>query len=423
MIKNKQLFALQVFNALRFGIAVLIAIIFAKVADSESITIYESLVLIGTTFTFFYASAINHTLVPFVESSNDQNRSTAYASAFSLLIVGVILSTMAMIVYAFAISGPEEKSYLIWYTLFILFNIPSLLAENILLVEKRNKSLMFYGVISFGLQLLAIGIPLFNGNLYLGIKLLGLFSFLKLIYTVILIRKFGDLTTNLTQVKSLFKVSSPVMGSLFLANGYLYASTFLIKFNTNPESFNLFRYGSREFPLFMIMANSFSTIQSGLIAKSGNRINEALKEMKQASKRLIHQLFPAAIVLSLTSFYIFRFVFNAELAEAYEIFNILLLILLSRMLFPQSILLAIRKNKSMIYASFIEFVVGIALSLWWINSLGIMGVAWAMVAAHIADKLVLIYFAKKEGFPLSSYFPWKIYLLYAIPLVILVLNQ
>ncbi len=115
--------------------------------------------------------------------------------------------------------------------------------------------------------------------------------------------------------------------------------------------------------------------------------------------------------------------FNAELAEAYEIFNILLLILLSRMLFPQSILLAIRKNKSMIYASFIEFVVGIALSLWWINSLGIMGVAWAMVAAHIADKLVLIYFAKKEGFPLSSYFPWKIYLLYAIPLVILVLNQ
>jgi len=421
VIKNKQLFSLQVFNAMRFGIAILIAIVLAKIADTETINIYESLVLIGTTFTFFYASAINHTLVPFAEGTSEEGRKTIYYTAFRMLLIGVIISTLAMFVYAHTVSKEPEQPYLYLYIAFIMFNTPALLAENILLIEKRLNSLVIYGALAFGLQLAAVSIPLLFGNLMRSILLLAVVGILKFGYTIFLINKYNIWSKSKEQFKTLFKVSSPVMGSLFLANGYLYISTFLIKFNSSAESFNIFRYGSREFPLFMILANSFSTIQSGLLAKAKGNIDSALEQMKKSSVRLMNQLFPIAILLSLSSSFLFKIAFNDSLAEAYQIFNILLLILLSRLLFPQSILLAIKKNRPMLTASFLEFTLGISLSIVLIQTHGIIGVAWAMVAAHIIDKVVLCYYAHKEGFALNSYFPWKIYLVYSIPLVILVI--
>lgn len=417
MIRNKHLLSLQIFNGLRFGTAILIAIVLAKVAGTELIGLYESLLLVGTTVTFFYASAINHTLVPFVGGMNRNNRSSAYFSAFVILCFGALISAVFMLGYGMVIDDPVESEFLMYYTVYILFNTPALLAENILVVEQRKRSLVSYGIVAFGAQALAVCIPMLNGDLKLAIICLAAVGLVKLIYAQFMINRYSAWEWNRPEIAELLRISSPVMGSLFLANGYLYLSTFLVKFQASTEEFNIFRYGAREFPLFMIMANSFSTIKSGVVAKNLSSLKSTLKEMKADTARLAHQLFPVAIVLSLVSEPLFRIAFNEALIPAHEIFNILLLLLMSRLLFPQSVLLAMKRNRSMIYASALEFAIGLGLSIWWMPTAGIYGVAWAMVIAHLIDKIVLAYYLQREGVSVSTYAPLRLLLIYSILLL------
>ncbi|MCB9246233.1 MAG: polysaccharide biosynthesis C-terminal domain-containing protein [Flavobacteriales bacterium] len=421
MIRNRELLALQVFNALRFGTAILISIVFAKVATAGEINLYESLLLLGTTFTFFYASAINHTLVPAARSAEKADRKAYYSSAFLLLQVGSILSFLALLAYARIYSGGTESELVPVYALFMLFNVPALLAENILLIENRHQQLVWYGIISFSLQFAVLCGPLLYGMFEVGLTLLVLVGFLKLLYTWYLMQIHGGFALNKVITGKLFRLSRPVMGSLFVSNGYIYLSAFLVKFRSTEELFNLFRYGAREFPLFMILANSFSTVQSGYLAAHIHKRDEALRIVRSSVLRLLHQLFPIAIILALSSAWLFRFAFNPDLAPAYTIFNILLLLLLSRVLFPQSILLALGRTRSMFHASIVEFGIGLILSYWWLDVYGIEGVAWAMVIAHLADKLVLIYAAKKQGILPVQYIPVLAYLIYAMGLLAAVL--
>ena len=410
---------------MRFGAAILIAVVLAKVAGTDLIGLYESLILVGTTVTFFYASAINHTLIPFVGGIDKGSGHSAYSSAFIILIAGSMISLLSMMIYSTLIDNARESYFIFYYAFYILLNTPALLAENILVVEKRKRSLVSYGVFAFSAQVAAICFPLLNSefnspliaDLHEAILYLTLVAALKLLYTLYLIKKYSVFKWNGKEIRELLRVSSPVMGSLFLANGYLYLSTFLVKFQANTEQFNIFRYGAREFPLFMIMANSFSTIKSGELAEKLNDLKIGLKQMKADTARLAHQLFPIAIVLSLLSEPLFRWAFNSDLAPAHKVFSVLLLLLTSRLLFPQSILLALKRNHSMIYASAIEFGIGLGLSIWWMPIYGIHRVAWAMVIAHLIDKVVLAYHLNKEGVGLSTYVPWRLLLIYSVLLL------
>jgi len=421
VIRNKHLLSLQIFNGMRFGTAILIAVVLAKVAGTDLVGLYESLILVGTTVTFFYASAINHTLVPFVGGLQKGSQHSAYSSAFIILLLGSVISLLSMLVYSRFINSARESYLIFYYGIYILLNTPALLAENILVVEKRKRSLVGYGVLSFTAQVAAICVPLIKvgmeqplvADLYAAIFYLTIVAALKLGYTLYLIKRHSSFRWNRKEVAELLRISSPVMGSLFLANGYLYLSTFLVKFQASTEEFNIFRYGAREFPLFMIMANSFSTIKSGELAENLGDLKDGLRQMKKDTERLAHQLFPMAIALSLLSEPLFRLAFNAQLTPAHEIFSLLLLLLTSRLLFPQSILLALKRNRSMIYASAIEFCVGLGLSIWWMPIHGIQGVAWAMVVAHLIDKVVLTYYLNKEGIAVSTYVPLRILLIYS----------
>jgi len=425
VIRNKHLLSLQIFNGMRFGTAILIAVVLAKVAGTDLIGLYESLILVGTTVTFFYASAINHTLVPFVGGISKGSRHSAYSSALIILVAGSLVSLLSMVIYGRLIDNVRESYFIFYYASYILLNTPALLAENILVVEKRKRSLVIYGVLAFSAQVAAICFPLLNsefdspliGDLHEAILYLTLVAAGKLLYTLYLIKKHSEFKWNGKEIRELLRISSPVMGSLFLANGYLYLSTFLVKFQANTEQFNIFRYGAREFPLFMIMANSFSTIKSGELAEKLNELKTGLKQMKTDTARLAHQLFPIAIILSLLSKPLFRWAFNSDLAPAHEIFSVLLLLLTSRLLFPQSILLAMKRNHSMIYASAIEFAIGLGLSIWWMPLYGIHGVAWAMVIAHLVDKLVLIYHLNEEGIGVRTYVPLRLLLIYSVLLL------
>ena len=172
--------------------------------------------------------------------------------------------------------------------------------------------------------------------------------------------------------------------------------------------------------MFLIIANSFSLVYSGKISNglSEGNLDIELCAFKNQNKKVLHQLFPVAIVLLLISKPVFAFLYSKDTENAYLVFNIFLFLIFSRVLFPQTILLGLQKTKTFIIASSIELISGILLSLLFIKPYGLQGVCWAMVIAFMIEKIYLIFLCYQNKISFFKYFPIYTYLLYSSLLLI-----
>ncbi len=104
----------------------------------------------------------------------------------------------------------------------------------------------------------------------------------------------------------------------------------------------------------------------------------------------MHYLFPFTILLMLTSKWLYPIVFNAGFLKSANVFNIYLLLIVSRMVFPQTLLIGMRRTGILLFASATEILIAVILGLILIRPFGINGVAYASVIAFFCEKLILI---------------------------------
>lgn len=113
----------------------------------------------------------------------------------------------------------------------------------------------------------------------------------------------------------------------------------------------------------------------------------------------MHQLFPLACILMLSSKYLFQLVYSDNFISAYTIFNILMLTIIARVLFPQSLLMGKGKTRYAFYSALLEFIIGIGLVLILTPNYGMAGAAYALSLAYFTEKLILILFCYQQNIP------------------------
>ena len=100
------------------------------------------------------------------------------------------------------------------------------------------------------------------------------------------------------------------------------------------------------------------------------------------------------------------------------IFNTYLLIIVSRLLFPQAILIGMNKHSDVFIISLIELAVNIVLSLILIRYFGLVGIALGTALAFWLEKSIMISrLSIKYNIPVFDYAPTKVLLIYSILLV------
>jgi O-antigen/teichoic acid export membrane protein len=218
---------------------------------------------------------------------------------------------------------------------------------------------------------------------------LAAISFVRFIWAILLINGYSRFRFSLSFAKDLLKHSGPLIAMTLISGSLPYIDGILVATYFDDTTFAVYRYGAREFPLTLLMANALSNAMVPEFANSNNRIM-AFDRIKQQSLKLMHIFFPASIVMLFFSREIYPLVFNSDFITASSIFNILLLLIISRLVFPQTILLGYGKNKYLLLASSVEFVIKIIVSFALINSLGIFGIALATVFAFLSEKAFLI---------------------------------
>lgn len=415
MIKNKQLFTLQLYNFLRQGSLLLISVFLAKGnASMEHIAGFETSMLLSASFSFFTIAALSHCLYPVMAGAVKNERPVYYFHVFMLYVLAGLLACICILMASFYLDDAYFESRLFWYpAIYILFNSGTYLTDNYFVIEKKLTSAIVWGGASFLIQIVLICFPLiYLHNLELALFLLAAFAAIRFCFTMILV--WPSPTVTLFQpgiLKSMLNISWPVMLSLMLGSGFVYVNQFLVKDRFSASDFALFRYGTREFPLFAILTNSFSSIFSATYA------TQSQNSESTGFRRLNHQVFIPALILMWLSEPLFKLLFNPALAESWMLFNILLLMVPSKLVFPQSVLLALGKSKYLLYASIIEILAGIVLTLWLLPLYGLAGAAMALMLAHWVEKIVLMFFCAIHPVPTKDYLDMPSLLIYLVLLL------
>jgi O-antigen/teichoic acid export membrane protein len=421
--------SLQIFQLMRYGTLFLNSVLMGNFLRSvDDVSAYETLFLYGSTFYNFWLTGINNTMFP--EKAIHGRK--IYFNSFIILLVFAVVAGFAMMGYAVQDPTLHNKALMEEYSVYTMINAPTYLTEFLLILEMQYIHVLIYAGIIFLLQIASNIVPVFLGyDLFTVVHCLMVLSIIKFIYLMFLLRRYAIRKFEWAISRQLFSKSVPMMLSLLLSGSIDFINGYLARHFLGALEFAKYRLGAREFPIFLIMTNTLSNVMSGHIAGRYNEEDKSvLDQLKEKSSTLMRYLFPSAILLMILSRPLFKILYfnKAQFVDACMIFNILLLLLVSRFIFAQTVLLGLHKNRYIAYASIVEWISIVIGANLLVHHFHIYGIVMATVIGFYIEKVVLWHFCRRQGIRLSQYLDTRKWILYSLLLwltfgIVVFLNQ
>ncbi len=413
--------AFQFYQLVKYSTLILIGVVFTKTALTQNaIGEYETFVFLAGAVSFFWLNGLLKALLPLSSLKEKTNIFSAFVviQIFSLL-AALLLFLLQPMFSQFLLNGKGIPEIGLLF-LFLVLGIPANLVEYFYLIKKQNIAIVIYASVSFFIQFLLIVLPIILGyKIEMALKGLVISSILRYIWLWIVMISNSEIQFSISFIKEHLKLGGPLIAATFLSGSAQFVDGFIVTSKFNEETFAVFRYGARELPLAMLLANALSTAMLPDFAHKENLIQNLVKLKKSVSK-LMHFLFPVTVILLLISHPAFPVVFNAQFEKSATIFNIYLLLVISRLLMPQTILNGLKITKPIMGASLFELILNVSLSLIFVQFLGIAGIAYATVIAFLFEKIYLASIVKaKLNIAVSDYIPIKIYTMYSLGAIVM----
>lgn len=422
---------LQVFQVLRFVAFLIISIVFTKSTLSlKDIGDFELILFLASAITYFWVTGIIQSLLPLFNNNDSyptrkesiKQKSPEIFNAFLILLLLSLLFSLTgyfLKDYIQVYQGGEHLPYAEYLAIYVFLSSPSCLVEYIYLLYNKPKHILLYGISTFTVQTFIVIIPVLLGyGLVAGIWGLLLITFVRFIWVLILIKKYALVKFSWEYIKEHLSLAIPLIISTLLSGSAQYIDGIIVSAKFSPEKFALFRYGAKEMPLVVTLA---SGLNNAMLTQFGSaeKIKFGLLTLKKRSLRLMHILFPLSILLLLFSNSIFPALFTERFNQSSDIFMVYLLLILSRLLFPQTILIGLKKTKVVMTVSILEIIINIGLTLTMIPYYGVVGVAVATIIVFVLEKLILIgYNYYKLKIKPTDYIPVLWYLGYSIIIIV-----
>ena len=424
---------LQLFQLLRFTVFLIISIVFTKSHLTKAeIGDWEMFLFIASLVSFFWVTGIIQSLLPIYHRNrtysktgeNVDEKSPEIFNAFLLLtffsvLVFLLGFSVKGFVSVFGFSGKDPFiRLLLWY---ILLSNPVCLVEYIYLLKNRAHRIVQYGVYTFTAQLLMIIGPIIAGKglIWSFYGLLAITA-VRWIWLIVLLKRYSEMKISFEFMKEHLYLGAPLIITSLISGSAQYIDGIIISaYFKNPEIFAHFRYGAKEFPLVLMLANGLSNAMLPEFS-TRSRMKEALEKIKIRSKKLMHLLFPSTMVVMLFTRWLFPRIFTPEFIRSADIFLIYLLLIIPRLVFPQTIVIGRKKTHITLIAAVIELAINIPLSLILIVPYGTVGVALATFIVYCIEKIFLVWYVwSKMKINPAEYIPLKEYITYSVIITIL----
>ena len=253
------------------------------------------------------------------------------------------------------------------------------------------------------MQLVAVIIPLLLG---LGLEeiFLGLIwmSAVKFIWLLVLIWRHTTFSIDYQMLMPFYALALPLVLKAFLNRGYESIDGLIVNSYFQDESaFAIFRYGAREMPYVTLFIGAIVT---AMLPQMASNLEGGMQSLKEQTLKLSKWMFPLSAAFMLASPWIFAKVFSPEFRDSAYVFNVYLLMLSSRVLLPQAVVMAKEKSYFLLLSAAIEIIVNVSLSLLFVRIFGLLGIAFASVIAFYVNKInQMIYLKTKHDISPSQY--------------------
>ncbi len=393
MFKLSNLSSLQLFQLIRYSTFVLIGIGFAKLQLPQSVIgQFETFILISGMVSFFWMSGIINSMLSIYPKKDEEEKKAVLFNTFvTLLLISTVAGVVLLLFSQSLLSFLDKQSNGSLVQLsgaYLLLNNPSFISEYILFLNEKKKSILIYGTVT-SVASVAVAITPVILNCPIEYSMYGLIvvALCRIMFSFFLLDKFANFNFNIQLQLTNLKLSLPLILSIFVSGSAEYIDGLIVKAKFNDMFFALYRYGSKELPVLLIIANTFST---GMIPAIAANLEDGLKELKDRSTKLMHVFFPLTIVLLLLSPVIYRYVFSESFVYSSIIFNIYLLLIIPRLLFPQTILTGMQQTKYLLISAVLEIVLNVTLSIYLAGKIGLPGIALGTFIAYCFDKIFMI---------------------------------
>lgn len=382
---------------------------------------------------FFWVTGIIQSLLPLYHRNrtyrktgdNGEGKSPEIFNAFILLCLFSLLffATGHIIKYNFSVfKYTGNVPYLNLLLLYILLSSPVCLIEYIYLLNNRSYKIFQYGVYTFSLQLVLVILPVILGK---GIiwSIYGLLAVtgIRWIWLIILLVRYTEMKISPEFIKEHLYLGAPLILTTLISGSAQYTDGIIVSaVYRDPAMFAWFRYGAKEFPLVLMLASGLNAAMLPEFS-TRDRMKESLARIRAKSKGLMHICFPATMFIMLFARWLYPRMFTPEFQKSADIFLIYSLLIIPRLVFPQTIIVGRKKTRITLVASLLELGLNIPLSLWMIKmGYNIVGVALATFIVYLAGKIFLVaYLWIKMKIRPDEYIPVRIYLLYSSLLALL----
>lgn len=423
LLRLSEVNALQAFHVMRQAAAILTSVIMAKSAlSTEAIGRWEMLLYIGYTLSFFWVSGLIQGMLTIVPKLEERQRKIFIFNTYLLFLTiglfagGVLFWFHQPVIYL--LTNGTYLPHIELFGLYLALHLPVFLLENLYLLMHQPKNILRFGVFSSLGHLLSIGVPLWAGwGIEGGVGGLALFAAMRHLLLLYFIVKQSLPIFQWSCWSRLLRISTPLMGYSILGGLQVTLSAWFVAwlFPGNEHQFAVFRYGAMELPFTLALTNGLGTAILPVLAANQS---EGLVQIRRQSKYLAHLLFPIAIIIMLSSGWLFPWVFRNAFTDSVPIFNIFLLILITRMVFSRTVLTGLQANRVVWWVSVVEIVLFTALCFGFGQWLGLDGIALATLAAYAAEKIILsVYLYYRYGIRIQDYLDVKTFFWYSIGLL------
>jgi O-antigen/teichoic acid export membrane protein len=424
---------LQAVQLLRFVTFLIISIVFTKSHLSRpQIGNWELFLFISSLLSFFWVTGIIQSLLTLYNSNRtfrnvevtQVRKSPEIYNAFLLITVFSIMVFILGFLIRFTMIPPGSQTEIPYPNMllfYILLSNPVTLIEYIYLLNKRPHRILQYGIYTYGAQLLFVLAPVIAGFDEKS-AIWGLFAITaaRWVWLIILLRRYSEIKVSYDFIREHLKVGMPLVLAFLISGSAQYVDGIIISTRyADPGVFAMYRYGAKEFPLVLLLANGLS---SALLPYFGTRegMREALLTLRKRSDRLIKYLFPVSMAIMFVARWIYPRIFTPEFTRSADVFMIYLLLIIPRLVFPHTIIIGRRKTKVTLIAAAVEIAVNIPLSLLLIRPYGVVGVALATFIVYFLEKIFLMYYVwKRMKIRPAEYIPVVRWLIYSALLILL----
>lgn len=425
---------LQIFQLLKAVIFFIFSIILTKSQLTlEQIGSFEMFMFIAGIVTFFWVTGIIQSLLPLYHRNRTYRKLGANGTAKSPEIFNtfLLLCFFSLLFFVFGHSIKNNFSvfhisgnvpFLNLLLLYILLSSPVCLIEYIYLLNNRSYRIFQYGIYTFGAQLIVLSLPVLLGkDIIWSIYGLLLITVARWIWLIILLRRYSELKISFKFMKEHMYLATPLILTTLISGSAQYTDGLIVSvMYKDPAMFAWFRYGAKEFPLVLMLANGLS---NAMLPEFSTReqMKESLAKIKIKSEKLMHFLFPATMIMMIFARWFFPHVFNPNFHKSVGVFLVYAALVIPRLVFPQTIIVGRKKTHITLIAALLELSLNIPLSLLMIKwGYGIVGIVLSTFIAYMLSKVFLVgYLWLKMGIKPSEYIPLKVYAFYSALIVIL----